>query len=259
MRGGPYGYPAANIRAAFRNFSLPINRTYKYGFRPARTYHSYAVARLQHAHALRKDEKFDEAIQEYRASIKELPIASAHFGLAKALRGSGKFDESRMQYQVVLQLLSKEVGEEVLQRPESLDGVRFSIANVYLSLVGLETDARDRKAETTVWQTIVDLLEKKPDPENPVYWGVIGQGLYRIGRVIESREAMEKAIALRGETEPTIRGGPRWWYLTMALGQLGEAGKAWQHYDRLVEAMGDPSEATLRYQAEAAEILGENP
>ena len=93
-----------------------------------------------------------------------------------------------------------------------------------------------------------------------MYWGVIGQGLYRIGRIGESRQAMEKTIALRRETEPTIRGGPRWWYLTMALGQLGEADKAWQYYNRLVEEMeANPSEATLRYRSEAAEILGENP
>ena len=48
--------------------------------------------------------------------------------------------------------------------------------------------------------------------------------------------------------------------ILMALGQLGEADKAWQYYDRLVEEMeANPPEATLRYQAEAAEILGENP
>ena len=28
---------------------------------------------------------------------------------------------------------------------------------------------------------------------------------------------MEKAITLRGEMKPPMRGGPRWWYLTMAL------------------------------------------
>ena len=46
----------------------------------------------------------------------------------------------------------------------------------------------------------------------------------------------------------------------MALGQLGEAEKAWQYYDRLVEEIeANPSEAMLRYRAETAEILGENP
>ena len=93
-----------------------------------------------------------------------------------------------------------------------------------------------------------------------MYWSVIGQGLYRIGRIGESRQAMEKTIELRGETEPTIRGGPHWWYLTMALGQLGERVKARQYYDSLVEEMGEnPSAATLHYHAEAAEVLGENP
>lgn len=215
------------------------------------------VIRLQRAHALRRDGKFDEAIEQYRASIEDLPIASAHFGLAKALRGVGKFDEARVPYRIVLQLLSKEVGAEVLQRPESPDGVRFSIAGVYQSLAGLEGDAGDGEAETSVWQRVVGLLEKKPDPENSVYWDVIGQGLYRIGRVGESRQAMEKIITLRRETEPTVQRGPRWWYLTMALGQLGETEKARQYYDRMVEEMGaNPSEASLRYQAEAAEILG---
>jgi tetratricopeptide (TPR) repeat protein len=262
LRGGPYNYPAKNIRSAFRNFSLPVNHTYNYGFRPVRTYDS-AVQRLQRAHALSEEGKFDEAIQQYRASIEELPIAAAYFGLAKTLGETDKFDEARMQYRIAIQLLSKEVGEEVLQRPESPDGVRISLANVYLSLARLERETGDREAETFVWERVVDLLEKKPDPENlkypenVVYWGVLGQGLYRVGRFGESRQALEKANALRSETNPTIRGGPRWWYLTMALGQLGETVKTRQYYDSLVEELGEnPSEALLRYQIEAAETLG---
>jgi formylglycine-generating enzyme required for sulfatase activity len=261
LRGGPLGDPAANIRSAFRDSSLPVTRSDKYGFRPVRTYRSYAIDRLRRAHALTRDGKYDEAVEEYRESIKELPITSAHFGLANALRGSGEFDEARVQYQMVLQRLSKEVGEENFHKgPASLDGVRFSIASVYVSLAGLEGDAGNRKQETTRWRTLVDTLEKKPDSENPDYWSVMGQGLYRLGRIRESRQAMEKAIALRGETEPPMRGGARWWYLTMALGQFGEIDKAWQYYDQLIEEMWEnPSQATIRYQAEAAEILGVNP
>ena len=167
LRGGQIGYPVANIRSAFRSYSLPVNRTDKYGLRPVRTYHSYAIDRLRRAHALTENGKFDEAVQEYRQSIKEFPITGAHFGLAKALGGSGKFDEARVQYQMVLQRLSREVSEEILQRPASLDGVRFSIADVYVSLAGMEGDAGNHLKKMNRWRTLVDTLEKKPAPRIP--------------------------------------------------------------------------------------------
>ena len=153
-----------------------------------------------------------------------------------------------------------EVGDKILQRAPSLDGVRFSIASVYVSLAELEGDAGKRKEELTRWRTLIDTLEQRPAAENSSYWSFLGQGLYRIGRIADSRQAMEKAIKLRGETQPPMRGGARWWFLTMALGRLGEIDKAWGYHEQLVEEMWEnPSQATIRYQAEAAEILGVNP
>jgi len=54
-------------------------------------------------------------------------------------------------------------------------------------------------------------------------------------------------------------GGPRWWFLTMALAHLGEKDKARSYYDQLVKELEEqesPRQAHLDYRAEAAELLG---
>ena len=215
------------------------------------------IVRLRRAHELNRNGEFESAIEEFRAAIKKLPIAGAHFGLAKALRGASRFDEARAEFRTTLGILHKKVGDEILKKPVSLDGESFSIAGVYMSLATMERDAGDPKAETEVWKTLVDAIEKRPVSDDPVYWGVIGQGLYRIGRIEDSLAAMQKNIELRGEAKPTIKLGPRWWYLTMALARTGETETARKYYDELSDQLApDSTDAQRRYQAEAASTLG---
>ena len=215
------------------------------------------VIRLQRANALMQDGKFDEAIKQYRASIETLPTASAHFGLAKALRGVAKFDEARKEYRNVLQLLKVEVGGAPLERPNSPHGIRLSVAGVYMSLAEMERDAGNSQEEWSTWETLAQILEMSPEPEDPVYWGVLGQALYNIDRIKDARTAMENTIELRGEKTPTIERGPRWWYLTMSLAKSGETDRARHYYDVLVEQLGDnPTETQKRLRGETAVALG---
>ena len=69
----------------------------------------------------------------------------------------------------------------------------------------------------------------------------------------------EKRIELRGETGPTLKSGPRWWYLTMILARAGETDKARSYYDELVRIMEKQPTvhaSYIRLRAEAAELLG---
>jgi hypothetical protein len=80
-----------------------------------------------------------------------------------------------------------------------------------------------------------------------------------VGRWEESREALETVIEMRGEDAPTLAGGPRWWFLTMALAQSGEKEKARSYYDQLAEEMGGTSVSSKqhdRLRADAAKLLG---
>jgi hypothetical protein len=64
---------------------------------------------------------------------------------------------------------------------------------------------------------------------------------------------------MRGEDAPTLAGGPRWWFLTMALAQSGEKEKARSYYDQLVkerDSMPVTSKQYDHFRDEAAEVLG---
>ena len=90
-------------------------------------------------------------------------------------------------------------------------------------------------------------------------WGRLGGAFYRVERFEDARQALEEAIALRGDVGPTIAGGPRWWYLTMVLAKLGEEAKAREHFDQLTvqrSKVDSPNRNDSLLGAEAAELLG---
>lgn len=131
-------------------------------------------------------------------------------------------------------MLEQEVGNDLMKASipfENQSGV--TLAEVYVSLAELERDAKDNAAEQAAWTSLISRLEQDPVENDPRYWQVVGQGLYRMGRNHEALQALEKSIALKSETKPTIQGGPRWWFLTMALAKSGEVSKARQHYNAL--------------------------
>ena len=165
--------------------------------------------------------------------------------------------QGRAGFQKALKRIEETVGDDPLRQFPSKDGTRLSMATILLALANLEQEAGNAEAEQEVWEKLAELLESSPEPDSYVYWGYLGQALYRVGRLKDSREALVKGIELRGETEPTITLGPRWWYLTMALAKSGETEEARQYYDVLVEQLGDsPTEVQMGFRGEAAVALG---
>ena len=91
--------------------------------------------------------------------------------------------------------------------------------------------------------------------------GYLGQIQYLAGDYSQARETLERGIAARGEAEPTIRLGPRWWYLAMALAQLDiETERAKNIYEKLTAELETSSEEVrknnARNRAELADLLG---
>jgi len=107
----------------------------------------------------------------------------------------------------------------------------------------------------------IDRLTAIPEADRTAGdWGYLGQAYYRTGRLQDSRQALETGIRMRGEDEPTLAGGPRWWHLVLTLARLGEKEQATEYYEQLVETMNeDPPPDTgphKKRQTEAARALG---
>lgn len=94
----------------------------------------------------------------------------------------------------------------------------------------------NEESAAEVWTKLVNLGEGpgKALWNEASYCGHAGQAHYLLGNWPKARELLEKGIELRGEQVPTLTGGPRWWYLTMTLHQLGEVELARSYYDQLV-------------------------
>lgn len=216
-----------------------------------------AITRLQRAHALEQDREFTKAIEQYQIALKVLPSSMVRYRLGKAMQSEGKFDEARVEYRLALQLLGEEVGDNFLERITLADLPRFSKTSVYLSLAAVEREVGNHDAEQSVWQELTTLLEANSVPNVPGYWGYLGQSYYHLGRLHEARDAFERTLAMRRETEPTLSGGPRWWYLTMILAKLGETEMAKDYYDKLIAQLDEEAnESQIRFQMESAKLLG---
>jgi len=92
-------------------------------------------------------------------------------------------------------------------------------------------------------------------------WGFLGQAYYHADRFADARHALEKCVELRGEQLPTVRGGPRWWYLIMTLHKLGEKDLARSYYDQLtrqLKELDDPHAVHehAQFRRNAARTLG---
>ena len=114
----------------------------------------------------------------------------------------------------------------------------------------------EERAAINIFQGIIEL---KPDPRRVGDWGHFAQLLYHARRLEEARESLEKTIEMRGDEGPTLKWGPRWWYYTMTLCRLGEADRAREIFEQLVELLREDPPANKRLhdrlRAEAAELL----
>src|SRR5262249_32007080 len=92
------------------------------------------------------------------------------------------------------------------------------------------------------------------EPQNGNFWNTLGAASYRAGQWQETVAALEQAMQLRS-------GGDSgdWFFLAMALRQLGDAGKARPWHDRAIQWMDEnrPHDQQLRrLRAEAAALFG---
>ena len=98
-----------------------------------------------------------------------------------------------------------------------------------------------------------------PDERRIADWGHLSQRLYRLGKYQEAREGLEMTIKKRRDDGPTLKYGPRWWYYTLTLGQLGETAQAQKQYKQLSQLMNEQPSATVKLyedlQAKTAELL----
>ena len=126
-----------------------------------------------------------------------------------------------------------------------------------MAFANFERDAGQQEAEQSIWKEVLAILGENTITNNQQILAYLGQAFYRTGRIEESRIKFERVLALKQETIPTIKRGPRWWYMTMILARLGESEKAKDYFDKLCAELGDDaSKNELRFKHECAKLLG---
>ncbi len=135
---------------------------------------------------------------------------------------------------------------------------QLRLADVHRRLGELQRGTGKREQAHESFERAVTLLTAIPEQTRPpVAWSLFGRTLYRTGRWKEASHALRQANERYGEDSPTLTS--RWWYLTMALAQLGETDKARSYYDHLVAELAtqkNPSDQYDKLRDETAELLG---
>ena len=167
-------------------------------------------------------------------------------------RDAGKMAEAFRSFKTATDLLQQLVNEDTTQL-----GHKHRLARAYLEQGDLQQVTEKADAATASYERAVGLWLAIPEPARSTeQWSGLGEAFYRLSRWEESRQALEKVIAMRGDDAPTLAGGPRWWFLTMTLAQLGEHDQARSFYQQLVKASGSStSKKCDLLRAEAAELL----
>ncbi len=169
------------------------------------------------------------------------PMIVAKRSLQQALqaRRDGDLDAAAKSYRAVLDA-----------QPESVR------ANILLAHTLRAMEQHD--AATEAYERTVDVIDGIPEKQRAVSeWGYLGQALYRLDRWFESRAAFDRVIEMRGEKEPVLGSGPRWWYLTMLLHRLGEEEQAIETFQTLAKQLSDgATKEQISFRDEAAKLLG---
>ncbi len=196
-------------------------------------------------------------IQEQTVGPEHESTLHSKMGLANAIKAQGHFFEAEMLYRQVI-----EVGNQALGPEHPL--VLKSIGNMANAI---NFQGRRAEAEKLYRQTM-ELSERIFGPEHPTTlhfrgiadWGHVAQMLYRAGRFQEARSALEMVIHSRGDEAPSVNSGPRWWYYSMTLWQLGERERAVETFEELSRVMQETPpkkpEVFNRLRAEAAKRMG---
>jgi tetratricopeptide (TPR) repeat protein len=104
-----------------------------------------------------------------------------------------------------------------------------------------------------------ELLQQVPEEKRAIAdWTSLALALYESGQYAEAQWALERRFAARPETEPTIYGGPRWWYHALLLARSGEYAQAHDLYNILTgELASHPTPGiNERHRKELATLLG---
>ena len=90
------------------------------------------------------------------------------------------------------------------------------LGRLLMRIAYLHRRAGRAKEAAAAWQKVVDLV----DDNTPGILGVAGPAHYNLGNWQQARELLEERNEMRGDTTPTLKGGPHWWYLAMVTSSL---------------------------------------
>ncbi len=179
--------------------------------------------------------------------------------LANAINQQGRHTEAVEIYREVLEARARVLGPQHPFTLASRRQLRSCYGNWSRDLAtAVDSAERDYDRAAELAEAAIPLF---PDPidRSVADWGHIAQMQYRTGRFAEARESLEHVIELREDDVPSMESGPRWWYYTMTLAQLGETTQARIYYDQLAQMMAEhpPDDPELYevLQSEAAALL----
>lgn len=91
-------------------------------------------------------------------------------------------------------------------------------------------------------EKLIELLDRRPNSEKSLQdWAKLAQAHFHLGHDQQALDAFEMNLKLRGETTPTNKLGPRWWFLTCLLARMGDLKRAQTYFDALNdEIASDP-------------------
>ncbi len=207
------------------------------------------------------EELFREVVEIQRRVLGlEHPSTLTSMGnLANAINQQGRQTEAEELYREVLELRERVLGPQHPFTLAARRNLRACYGNWSRDLAtAVDSAERDYDRAAELAEAAIPLY---PDPvdRSVADWGHIAQMQYRTGRFTDARDSLEQVIALREDDGPSMESGPRWWYYTMTLAQLGETTRARTYYDQLSLIMSEhpPDDPELYevLQSEAAVLL----
>ncbi len=207
------------------------------------------------------EELFREVVEIQRRvlGLEHPSTLTSMINLANAINQQGRQTEAEELYREVLELRERVLGPQHPFTLAARRNLRACYGNWSRDLAtAVDPEARDYDRAAELAEAAIPLY---PDPidRSVADWGHIAQMQYRTGRFADARASLEQVIALREDDGPSMESGPRWWYYTMTLAQLGETTRARTYYDQLSQIMSEhpPDDPELYevLQSEAAALL----